>query len=116
MAQFASKAFVEKDEAIAVLAAAARLDVGHRAWLQMGGERLIFAAMQAAGEGREGGESGLGRGERKNCRNERFGPGRGPFEAANMRRNRNGVSGGFCSGALVAPRGPRAHAKGPRSD
>jgi uncharacterized protein Yka (UPF0111/DUF47 family) len=45
------QAFVEKDEAIAVLAEAARLDVGHRAWLQVGGERLIFAAMQAAGEG-----------------------------------------------------------------
>jgi len=43
--------FVEKDDAIAVLAEAARLDVGHRAWLQVGGERLIFAAMQAAGEG-----------------------------------------------------------------
>ena len=45
------QAFVEKDEAIAVLAEAARLEVGHRAWLQVGGERLIFAAMQAAGEG-----------------------------------------------------------------
>ncbi len=45
------QAFVEKEEAIAVLAEAARLDVGHRAWLQVGGERLIFAAMQAAGEG-----------------------------------------------------------------
>lgn len=45
------QAFVEKAEAIAVLAEAARLDVGHRAWLQAGGERLIFAAMEAAGEG-----------------------------------------------------------------
>ena len=45
------QAFVEKDNAIAVLAEAARLDVGHRAWLQVGGERLIFSAMQAAGEG-----------------------------------------------------------------
>jgi uncharacterized protein Yka (UPF0111/DUF47 family) len=45
------KAFVEKEEAIAVLAEAARLDVGHRAWLQVGGEQLIFAAMQAVGEG-----------------------------------------------------------------
>jgi uncharacterized protein Yka (UPF0111/DUF47 family) len=44
-------AFVDKDQAIAVLAEAARLDVGHRAWLQAGGERLIYAAMQAAGEG-----------------------------------------------------------------
>jgi uncharacterized protein Yka (UPF0111/DUF47 family) len=44
------QAFVEKQEAIAVLAETARLDVGHRAWLQLGGERLIFAAMQAAGE------------------------------------------------------------------
>jgi uncharacterized protein Yka (UPF0111/DUF47 family) len=45
------RAFVDKEDAIAVLAEAARLDVGHRAWLQVGGERLIFAAMQAAGEG-----------------------------------------------------------------
>lgn len=45
------QAFVEKEEAIAILAEAARLDIGHRAWLQAGGERLIFAAMQAAGEG-----------------------------------------------------------------
>lgn len=45
------QAFVEKEDAIAVLAEVARLDVGHRAWLQVGGERLIFAAMQAAGEG-----------------------------------------------------------------
>jgi uncharacterized protein Yka (UPF0111/DUF47 family) len=45
------RAFIGKDEAIAVLAEAARLDIGHRAWLQVGGERLIFAAMQAAGEG-----------------------------------------------------------------
>ena len=34
-----------------MLAEAARLEVGHRAWLQAGGEQLIFAAMQAAGEG-----------------------------------------------------------------
>lgn len=45
------QAFLGKDEAIAVLAKAARLDIGHRAWLQAGGERLVFAAMQAAGEG-----------------------------------------------------------------
>ena len=45
------KAFVGKEEAIAVLAEVALLDVGHRAWLQVGGEQLIFAAMQAAGEG-----------------------------------------------------------------
>ena len=45
------QAFVEKEAAIAILAEAARLDIGHRAWLQLGGERLIFAAMQAAGEG-----------------------------------------------------------------
>ncbi|HEX7440081.1 MAG TPA: DUF47 family protein [Caldimonas sp.] len=44
------QAFVEKEAAIAVLAETTRLDVGHRAWLQLGGERLIFAAMQAAGE------------------------------------------------------------------
>jgi uncharacterized protein Yka (UPF0111/DUF47 family) len=45
------QAFIEKRDAIAVLAEAARLEVGHRAWLQVGGERLIFAAMQAAGQG-----------------------------------------------------------------
>jgi uncharacterized protein Yka (UPF0111/DUF47 family) len=45
------QAFVEKEEAIAVLTEAARLDVGHRAWVQVGGEPLIFAAMQAAGDG-----------------------------------------------------------------
>jgi len=41
---------VGKNGAITVLAEAARLNVGHRAWLQLGGERLIFGAMQAAGE------------------------------------------------------------------
>jgi uncharacterized protein Yka (UPF0111/DUF47 family) len=45
------QAFVDKDDAIAILAEAARVDIGHRAWLQVGGERVIFAAMQAAGEG-----------------------------------------------------------------
>ncbi|MBC8119683.1 MAG: phosphate transport regulator [Burkholderiaceae bacterium] len=45
------KRFVGKQGAIAVLTEAARLNVGHRGWLQVGGERLIFSAMQAAGEG-----------------------------------------------------------------
>jgi len=45
------QAFVDKEDAIAILAEAARLDIGHRAWLQVGGEKLIYAAMQAAGEG-----------------------------------------------------------------
>jgi uncharacterized protein Yka (UPF0111/DUF47 family) len=45
------QAFIGKADAIAVLTESARLDIGHRAWLQVGGERLIFAAMQAAGEG-----------------------------------------------------------------
>jgi len=45
------KMFVKNADAIAVLTEAARLDVGHRAWLEAGGERLIFAAMQSAGEG-----------------------------------------------------------------
>jgi len=45
------QAFVEKESAVAVLAEAARREVGHRAWLQVGGERLVFAAMQAVGEG-----------------------------------------------------------------
>jgi uncharacterized protein Yka (UPF0111/DUF47 family) len=44
-------AFVSKDQALALLSEVARLDVGHRAWLQLGGERLIFGAMQAAGNG-----------------------------------------------------------------
>ena len=45
------QAFVDKSEAIAVLSEAARLEVGHRAWLQTGGERTIFNAMQAVGQG-----------------------------------------------------------------
>lgn len=45
------RAFVSREDAIAILAEAARLDIGHRAWLQAGGEHLIFAAMQAAGGG-----------------------------------------------------------------
>jgi uncharacterized protein Yka (UPF0111/DUF47 family) len=44
-------AFVSKAESLALLSEAARLDVGHRAWLQLGGERLVFGAMQAAGNG-----------------------------------------------------------------
>lgn len=43
--------FVSKSEAIAVLTEAASRDIGHRAWLQLGGERLIYTAMQSAGEG-----------------------------------------------------------------
>jgi uncharacterized protein Yka (UPF0111/DUF47 family) len=43
--------FVGKDAAIAVLARAAEREVGHRAWLQVGGERLVYGAMQAVGEG-----------------------------------------------------------------
>jgi uncharacterized protein Yka (UPF0111/DUF47 family) len=43
--------FVDKDAAIAVLTQAAHDEVGHMAWLKAGGERLIFSAMQAAGEG-----------------------------------------------------------------
>jgi uncharacterized protein Yka (UPF0111/DUF47 family) len=45
------QAFVDKEQAIAVLTEAARLEIGHRAWLQVGGEKLIFSAMQAAGDG-----------------------------------------------------------------
>jgi uncharacterized protein Yka (UPF0111/DUF47 family) len=45
------QAFVDKPAAIAVLTEAARREVGHRAWLEAGGEELVFAAMQAAGEG-----------------------------------------------------------------
>ncbi|MDY0013919.1 MAG: phosphate transport regulator [Rhodocyclaceae bacterium] len=43
--------FVGKAEAVAILEEAARHEVGHRGWLQAGGEALIFGAMQAAGEG-----------------------------------------------------------------
>jgi uncharacterized protein Yka (UPF0111/DUF47 family) len=43
--------FVGKADAIEVLREVARLDAGHMAWLAAGGEQIIFAAMQAAGEG-----------------------------------------------------------------
>lgn len=43
--------FVGKAGAIDILREVARLDVGHMAWLKAGGEQIIFAAMQAAGEG-----------------------------------------------------------------
>ena len=43
--------FVGKTGAIEVLREVARLDAGHMAWLRAGGEQIVFAAMQAAGEG-----------------------------------------------------------------
>ncbi len=43
--------FVGKADAIEILGEAARRDTGHMAWLRAGGEQVIFAAMQAAGEG-----------------------------------------------------------------
>ncbi len=43
--------FVGKTDAIDVLREAARLDAGHMAWLRAGGEQIIFAAMQSAGDG-----------------------------------------------------------------
>ncbi len=43
--------FVGKADAIAILREAALRDAGHMAWLKAGGEKIIFAAMQAAGEG-----------------------------------------------------------------
>ena len=43
--------FVGKADAIGVLREVARLDAGHMAWLKAGGEQIVFAAMQAAGEG-----------------------------------------------------------------
>jgi uncharacterized protein Yka (UPF0111/DUF47 family) len=43
--------FVGKSDAINVLREVAHLDAGHMAWLKAGGEQVIFAAMQAAGEG-----------------------------------------------------------------
>ena len=44
--------FVGKDEAVAVLHEAAQREVGHMAWLAAGGERLVWNAMAAQGEGR----------------------------------------------------------------
>ncbi|WP_455231538.1 DUF47 family protein [Geopseudomonas aromaticivorans] len=41
--------FVDKAAAMAILSETARREVGHMAWLVAGGERLIFAAMQALG-------------------------------------------------------------------
>lgn len=43
--------FVDKDHAIEVLREAVRLEAGHMAWLKAGGEELIYAAMQAVGQG-----------------------------------------------------------------
>lgn len=42
--------FVGGDDAVAVLTQAARLEVGHMAWLKAGGEQLIYSAMQSLGE------------------------------------------------------------------
>lgn len=44
-------AFVGGDAAVAVLREAARRECGHMAWLQAGGERLVWTAMSAQGEG-----------------------------------------------------------------
>lgn len=44
--------FVDKQQAVAVLGEAARREVGHMAWLAAGGERLVWNAMAAQGEGR----------------------------------------------------------------
>ena len=44
------QALVDKDEAIAVLDAAARREIGHMPWLKAGAERLVFDAMQRLGE------------------------------------------------------------------
>lgn len=43
--------FIGKEEAVAVLTAAARDEVGHMAWLKAGGEQLIWDAMRGAGDG-----------------------------------------------------------------
>ena len=43
-------AFVDKASAVAVLREAARREVGHMAWLQAGGDRLVWNAMAAQGE------------------------------------------------------------------
>lgn len=44
-------AFVDGPGAVAVLTEAARRECGHMAWLQAGGERLVWNAMAAQGEG-----------------------------------------------------------------
>lgn len=44
-------AFVGGPQAVAVLTAAARAEVGHLAWLRAGGERMIWEAMRGAGDG-----------------------------------------------------------------
>ncbi len=44
-------AFVDKAGAVAVLEQAAARRAGHRAWLQAGGERLVWGAMAAQGAG-----------------------------------------------------------------
>ncbi|ACO77997.1 hypothetical protein AvCA_17840 [Azotobacter vinelandii CA] len=41
--------FVDKSDAVTVLAEAARCGAGHMGWLAAGGERLIYTAMQALG-------------------------------------------------------------------
>ncbi|MCK6420768.1 MAG: phosphate transport regulator [Aquabacterium sp.] len=43
--------FVDRDRAVQVLREAARREVGHMAWLRAGGERLVWGAMAAQGEG-----------------------------------------------------------------
>lgn len=43
--------FVGKADAIDILREVAQRDAGHMAWLKAGGEQIIFAAMQSAGEG-----------------------------------------------------------------
>jgi len=45
------QAFVDKAGALAVLSAAAQGRAGHMAWLQAGGERLVWGAMAAQGNG-----------------------------------------------------------------
>ncbi|MGE0714432.1 MAG: DUF47 domain-containing protein [Alphaproteobacteria bacterium] len=40
---------VGKENAVAILAAAARRGIGHMGWLEAGGERLLFGAMEAVG-------------------------------------------------------------------
>lgn len=45
------RAFVDKSTAVQVLDEAARQEVGHRAWIEAGGERLVWDAMAAQGDG-----------------------------------------------------------------
>lgn len=43
--------FVGKEQAVDILAGAARSESGHMGWLRAGGERMVFSVMQSVGDG-----------------------------------------------------------------